>query len=323
MNNIDFNNNKIPIFLLTRDRPYLISHVIERLLRFTDWNLFQLFILDNNSTSANKKIISSYLSKYKEIGIFHNHYNNPSIIQNTAIKKLRRDYYIKIDDDILVTEGWYHGLLNVFSKNIDKKISFATPIIPINGFGWIPFLKVLNKLDEFKIKFPHVKLIQGCTEPSIQHDPQVAEYIWKLCLNLDETRDRFIENQNGIFKHFTVPTQYSIGLIMYSHFFWELMGGWKYTQKIASREKKYNLLKNMSKSFYSNDNLKKKRLKEILNIMLNLNNLFNGDDEYYLCDFALKNNYLQIATTESLVYHFAFNTIDEQLMENIFLDIKF
>jgi len=51
--------NKIPILLITHDRPYLLGKVLDRLIKFTDWNEFELWICSNSSTISNQKIIKA------------------------------------------------------------------------------------------------------------------------------------------------------------------------------------------------------------------------------------------------------------------------
>ena len=156
--------SKIPILLITHDRPYLLEKVLNRLIRYTDWAEFELWICSNSSTISNQKIIAAFLNKYDFIKVFHQDVNQVALIQNTLIKKLKSDLYIKLDDDILVSENWYKGFLNIYERH-STDISIGSVIIPINGFGWTIFLKIMNLEEEFKSRFATTKLFQGCTEP--------------------------------------------------------------------------------------------------------------------------------------------------------------
>ena len=98
---------KTPILLITHDRPYLLPKVLNRLLKFTNLDEFDIWILDNASKSSTKKIISAYSEKYKFINVYTQKFNEVSMIQNSIINKLKRDLYIKMDDDILVTNNWH------------------------------------------------------------------------------------------------------------------------------------------------------------------------------------------------------------------------
>ena len=109
--------NKIPILLITHDRPYLLPKVLNRLVRFTNLDEFEIWILDNASKPSTKKIISAYTEKYKFINVFTQEFNQISIIQNSIINKLKRELYIKIDDDILVTHNWHNSFINVYEWN--------------------------------------------------------------------------------------------------------------------------------------------------------------------------------------------------------------
>src|ERR1043165_7305113 len=143
---------KVPILLLTNDRPNMLEKVLSRLMKHTNWNEFDLWILDNFSTKANLKIINLFKANYPFINMFSTKFNQLSIIQNEVIKQLKSDICIKIDDDILVSENWTTPFIDVYNRNYSK-MSFGSVVIPINGFGWIPFLEIMNYKDEFVQRF--------------------------------------------------------------------------------------------------------------------------------------------------------------------------
>jgi hypothetical protein len=314
--------NKIPILLITHDRSYILKKVLTRLLNYTDWNEFDLWICCSSSTPSNKKIIDAFSSRYKEINVFHQDVNQVALIQNLVIEKLKKDIYIKLDDDILVGDNWYKGFLGVYQRN-SNNISIGSVVMPINGFGWTIFLDIMGLNQEFNSRFPDVKLIQGCTEPASWHDKDVSEYIWSKCLDIDLTAREFISNQES-FQDFSVPYRYSIGGIIFSHEFWEKMNGWKLSDRFIRRKKLYDLLTRLNNKIANiRRKEEQKRTQQILKILTGMHESELGVEEEYLFLFSQANGYKQFVTTESIVFHFAFGPTEDYLIKNILLDIKF
>jgi hypothetical protein len=235
---------------------------------------------------------------------------------------LKRDIYIKLDDDIFVSEDWYKGFLGVYERH-SRDISIGSLVIPINGFGWTLFLEIMGLTEEFKLKFPGVQLIQGCTEPASWYDKYVCEYIWSKCLNIDQTAKEFREKQSS-FLDYEVPYRYSIGGIIFSHSFWERMNGWKISDKFHRRMKLYSILNQFNNlSTRIRKKRKQRRVEQIIKIITHMHESELGIEEEYLFRFSLQNGYKQYVTTENIIFHFAFYPAEDYLMKKIFLDIKF
>src|SRR5437764_572578 len=177
---------KIPILLLTNDRPNMLEKVLKRVIKHTDWNEFELWILDNFSTKANKKIITLFKANYPFINVFSTNYNQLSIIQNEVIKHLKSDVYIKMDDDILVSANWTTPLVDVFNRNYPK-MSYGSVVIPVNSFGWVPFLDIMGYRKEFVEKFPGIELFQNGTNAAVFYNKDVNEYLWNKSIDIDST----------------------------------------------------------------------------------------------------------------------------------------
>lgn len=316
-------NNKIPILLIVHNRSNLLPKVLDRLIKFTNLNEFEIWILDNASRNSTKKIISAYAEKYKFLNVFSQKFNQISIIQNSIICKLKRDLYIKLDDDILVTKNWHDSFTNVYERN-KNDISVGSVVIPINGFGWIPFLEIINCKKEFQLAFKSIRLMQGCTEPAIWNNNEVCEFIWKKCIKLDRTAETFINNQINGFNDLVVPHRYSIGAIIFSHKFWEMMGGWKVDKSFNKQLNYFNLLTKINKLIAAiRKKEEQRRAQEIISILTKINVSALGVEEEYLFKFSMEKGLKQYVTTEGIVYHFAFHPVEEYLMKKIYLEIDF
>jgi len=317
-------NRKIPILLLTKDRPNLLEKVFDRLIKYTDWNNFELWVLDNFSTSANKKIIGMYKDNYPFINVYATTYSQLALIQNEIIGKLKADFYIKIDDDILVGEGWTDGFVGVYERH-HNTMAFGSVIIPINGFGWVPYLEIMGWTEEFKEKFPGTKLNQDCMDVAVYKDKLVNEFIWKKSLNLDETVRRFKERQNGEYKDLFCPHRYSIGAIVFSHKRWEEMGGWKvqeYYDLVLKKQKRYNKIADMINKWKKMPaNNKKWNL--AADVISGATQGYLGYEELAVYNWSRQKGYTIPVTTQSLVFHFSFGPVDQYLMNKVYQKIVY
>jgi hypothetical protein len=316
--------NKIPILLLTKDRPNLLEKVLARVMKYTDWDRYDLWILDNLATDSNKKIINMFKYKYPFINIYATKYNQLALIQNEVIKKLKADFYIKIDDDILVSENWTEAFADVFQRNY-QNMSFGSTIIPINGFGWVPFLEIMNLTGEFKKQFPELPLNQACMDVPVYKHPEVNEFIWNHCLDIDKTAAEFVSNQNGNFQDLICPHRYSIGAIVFGHKFWETMGGWKVQDnydKNLRRQERYQKIANFIKSFKKGQ-YPYTRINMMADILANTNQGLLGYEEEAVFNYSVEKGLTIPVTTQGVVFHFSFGPVDQYLMNRVYDKIKF
>lgn len=316
---------KVPILLLTNDRPNMLEKVLKRIIKYTDWNEFDLWILDNFSTKSNKKIINVFKSNYPFINIFSTTFNQLSIIQNEIIKQLKSDIYIKIDDDILVSENWTKPLIDVFNRNY-RNMSYGSVVIPVNSFGWIPFLEIMNYKDEFIERFPDVKLVQSGYDAAIFYDEQVNEFIWNKCLDIDSTASDFISIQQGNFKDYNCTHKYSIGTIIFSHKIWEDMGGWQVESgydKVLKKQKRFQSIANKIKSFNDADALDRyTRLNLLADVFSGANRSELGHDEHGIFEYTREKGLAIPVTSEGIVFHFSYGATDQYLMNKIYLKLQ-
>ncbi|GAB2700832.1 hypothetical protein GCM10027037_27200 [Mucilaginibacter koreensis] len=315
---------KIPILLITKDRPTLLEKVLMRLMKYTDWSKFDLWILDNYSTDANRKIINMYKYMYPFINVYATTYNQLAVIQNEVIGKLKADFYIKIDDDILVTENWTDAFVGVYERN-HNNMSFGSVTIPINGFGWVPFMEIMNLTEEFKARFPNTPLKQECMDVAVYQDKEVNEFLWNHCLDLDKTAETFIKNQNGQFQDLICPHRYSIGAIVFSHKFWEDMGGWfvqgdfQHVLKKQARLQKIAAFIKRNRPPRHNDN----KFALIADILSEAHQGQLGFEEREVFNYSQQKGMIIPVTTQGVVFHFSFGPVDQYLMNRVYTKIKF
>lgn len=314
---------KIPILLLTKDRPSLLEKVLMRIIKHTDWTQFDLWILDNFSTPSNKKIIEVFKYNFPSINVFSTSYNQIGRIQNEIIGKLKADFYIKIDDDILVSENWTKGFVNVFERN-HFTMSFGSVVIPINGFGWIPFLEIMGLRETFRQEFPDVEFKQDCFDVPVIKDARACEFIWNACIDIDQASKTFVANQAGNYQDLYCPHRYSIGAIVFSHKSWEKMGGWKVQEgydKLLRRQKAFQGVANSWKKITKNPRTYTKA-NQLADIIAKTDQGHMGEEEKAVFEYSVTNNLTIPVTTESIVFHFSFGTHDQYMMNKFYLKLK-
>lgn len=316
--------SKIPVLLITKDRPTLLEKVLIRLIKYTDWSKFDLWILDNFSTDANRKIINMFKYRYPFINVYATPYNQLANIQNEVIRQLKSDFYIKIDDDILVTENWTDAFVGVYERN-HKNMSFGSVVIPINGFGWVPFMDIMGIREEFKRDFPATPINQACMDVAIYKEKEANRFIWEHCLDLDATAAAFKANQNGEIKDLICPHRYSIGAIVFSHDFWEKMGGW-YVQenfkKILKKQAMYQRLAAYIRKYRGTGDYDKK-YSLVADILSDAYQGELGFEEREVFNYSQEQGLVIPVTTQGIVFHFSFGPVDQYLMNTVYHKIKF
>lgn len=163
----------------------------------------------------------SYLSTKK---------NNVSLVTNLAISlHYAAEYIYKMDEDIFLTEGTFETLIDTYIKVEEKseyEVGFVTPIIPVNGYGYVRILDILEINDIWKSKFGEIKITDCYKHHMTIHDnPAAAEFLWgrenKALRNIDELQKNL---QTRHFSYSICPVRYSIGFILFHRDNWIRMG---------------------------------------------------------------------------------------------------
>jgi hypothetical protein len=205
-------------------------------------------------------------------------------------------------------------------------MSFGSVVIPINGFGWLPFLEIMDLKEEFVERFPEVELKQDCMDVAVWDNQEVNEYIWNKCLDINSTVKTFISNQNGQFKDLMCPHRYSIGSIVFSHTVWEDMGGWKVQDgydKVLDKQRRYLKYINAYKTLRHPETKNRyTRLNAISDIVTGANKSEVGGDEVGIYEYTTRKGLVIPVTTQGLVFHFSFGPLEQYLMNTIYLKLN-
>lgn len=151
-----------------------------------------------------------------------------ALAQNIAIKLHPKAKLIyKLDEDIFITKNYFSNLERTLNQIKTENIfnpGFVAPIINVNGFSYVYFLKKINKHEEYLNKFGEFK--SSCMGVKAHFDPKAAIYLWENTLPLDKTAQVFKGND-----YLAITHRFSIGAILFERELWETSGYFKTSSK--------------------------------------------------------------------------------------------
>lgn len=154
--------------------------------------------------------------------------NKVTLVQNIAINlHPAAEYIYKIDEDIFITENFFTQLNETYN-NVEKegryKVGFVAPLLPINGYANVNFLKKTGLLESFEKKFGKAYHSGDFREPIIKN-PEIAKFMWgeteEKLRDIDKLSEEFSKQE---FSYSICPIRFSIGAILFSRNLWEDMG---------------------------------------------------------------------------------------------------
>ncbi len=160
------------------------------------------------------------IARNKDYSILLCNQNKLSIAQNIAIQAhANAELIFKLDEDIIITEHFVEGMLNMknsFEKNSIYEAGFYAPLININGYSYHRVLHLLSQTDEYEAKFG--KAVSRCVDLPAWEDGEAAEFLWNIITPIDETAQKLYKNGET----YTIcPHRFSIGAMMFTRRFWE------------------------------------------------------------------------------------------------------
>ena len=156
--------------------------------------------------------------------------NNVSLAVNTAISLHGKAKYIyKIDEDILVTEGCFESMRTAYTRIETEsryEVGFVTPLIPVNGYGYVRILEIFDLTEEWETRFGEL-IYTDCYRHHVAiHDsPEAALFMWGKDIPVLADIDAMARTMGSAdFQYSICPVRYSIGFILFSRRNWLRMG---------------------------------------------------------------------------------------------------
>ncbi len=209
------------LIVLAGYKEFVWESVFERLYSFAPKTM-DVCIVTSGMTKDHlrdlcKKNQWSYLSTER---------NNVSLAINLAIWLHPKAKYIyKMDEDIFVTKKVFETLKFTYEE-VEKKerhsVGFVSPLIPVNGYGYVRLLETFDCVDLWEKQFGELKY-SDCFyhHRSIWKDPKAACFMWGKDNPKMESLDwmeEFLQKKD--FQYSVCPIRYSIGFILFHRDNW-------------------------------------------------------------------------------------------------------
>lgn len=215
-------NCKNLLYILAGYKPELWENVFGRICR-EHMDDFDICIISSGIYSRRLKNIA-YRNGWSYI---YSKQNRISNIQNKVISSFPKAKTIwKLDEDMFICKNYFKIMKDTkikAEKELDYDIGFLGPLIPVNNYGYIRFLKHCNKLQDYERRFGIAKV--GFHEKraiNLHSFFEANKYLWEITGNLDIKAQDF--NQ-GELRYSICAGRFSIGAIMFERELWENMGG--------------------------------------------------------------------------------------------------
>lgn len=215
------NNCKNLLYILAGYKPELWGNVFER-IRKENLEEFDVCIISSGVYSQKLQSIA----EQNGWSYIYSKRNFISNIQNYTISQFPNAEVIwKLDEDMFICIDYFKILQETKRKaeaELDYEIGFVGPLIPINSYGYIRFLKHCNKLQEYEKRFGVAKV--GFEEPKAinLHTAFANQFLWEVTGNIDEKAKEF---NSGNLNYSVCFGRFSIGAIMFERRLWVDMGG--------------------------------------------------------------------------------------------------
>lgn len=157
--------------------------------------------------------------------------NKVTLAQNVAIHLFKEaEVIFKLDEDMFITRNFFSQLLLTYEKvssESNYRIGFVAPMIPLNGFSNVNYLKKTGTIRSFEKKFGKAYHDGGVNEPIIKN-PDIATFMWgkteSKLRNIDKISEELASEK---FSYDICSIRFSIGAILFTRDTWEDMGRFK------------------------------------------------------------------------------------------------
>ncbi|MBB6692223.1 hypothetical protein H7B90_12500 [Cohnella xylanilytica] len=214
-------NSKKVLVILAGYKSYLWPYTLERVARYAPSDL-DICLCSSGIYSAEL----DKMAENRQWSYLHTTVNEVALIQNIAIlNHPEAEWIYKLDEDIFITENYFNKLLDGYLHIQEEGLydpGFVAPLLNVNGYSHVEFLKIIGKGAEYKERFGEFK--HAANRIKCHHDGQAAKWIWEQSLPLDKVSNEV--SANG-FSYTVIPHRFSIGAILLRRELWSNLGGFK------------------------------------------------------------------------------------------------
>lgn len=199
------------LVILTSHRAECLWLCMKCLERHTNLSIFsKIIILANDVSVQHKNLINSFKARHKHTIDIHYRprgLTHATTMQNEIYARWPHSVYVKIDEDVFVSEYWLENLLKAYQEHTDDNIILFSPLIFNNEIGRHLLKSALEKLypDEFDLS-----LSGGPIDANIKY----GVWIWQK--TLFDGLQQNIKNENTI-KNYLFKSYLNINCILFDN----------------------------------------------------------------------------------------------------------
>ena len=221
------------VIILSGYKPLLYESVFPRLKKYIPSNFDVVVVTSGKTVNALRHMCAEYEWSY--ISTLR---NNVSLALNIAIMLFSQSKMIwKIDEDIFVTQDCFELMAETYhhiEHNTRYEVGFVTPILNVNGYGYVRLLELMNSVKNWEKYFGELKYTDCYTHHAAIHDSSnAAMFMWGKDNQSLQDIDYLAEKLRKLpFSYSLCPIRYSIGFILFSRHSWIRMELFPVTDKM-------------------------------------------------------------------------------------------
>jgi len=212
-------NHKKLLIVLSGYKPLLWDIVFDRFVEYIPDDMDVCLVLSG--------VENDYLKELAELqgwSCLCTKENKLSLAQNIAIMLHdEAEMIYKIDEDIFIGKDYFERMESSYKTIMSNEIcrmGFLSPILPVNIYSYIPFLRKMDLEKDFMERFGDEINKMGAW--ALHNTNEITSYLWDNCLPFDIVYDEIWGNKTTI--TFS-PYRFSIGAILFHRNLWEDMFG--------------------------------------------------------------------------------------------------
>lgn len=123
--------NKLSVIICTYNRCHLLRGVFDSLVnQSVDKELYEVIVIDNNSTDNTQEITEDYVKRYDNFRTVIEKNQGLSNARNRGYQEAYGDYVAYIDDDAKATPEWCEKIINAFLNVNPEPVAVGGEILP-------------------------------------------------------------------------------------------------------------------------------------------------------------------------------------------------
>jgi len=207
------------IVIVAGAREYLWSVVMPRLRRFQPDDADVCLVSPGGFNERLATLAVQYDWSYLQTRA-----DRTALALNLAIESHPAARWIhKIDDDVVIADGYFQTLRDALERarrDGPFEPGIVSPMLNVNGYSYIPFLKALGIEETYRLRFGELDSAHAGVKAVT--DGEAAQWLWEQSLPFDVIARRLL---GRTWDYSTCPHRFSTSAFLIERSFWETLGG--------------------------------------------------------------------------------------------------